>query len=98
MKFLVDVSDDAVPTDLVEDCLENDLACHVTANTVVELPDVQDPYQYLYAEIDHAVALLREARPYLESFIGVASGMRLLLPDVDELLQHHPEENNANRT
>lgn len=45
--------------------------------------------QYRAVEMEYAVALLRAARPYLESMIGVASGMRSLLPDVDEFLRHH---------
>lgn len=61
-------------------------------NTDNYIQKVHGEWMHNDVELKYAVSLLRAAYPYLETMIGIASGMRFLLPDVEEFLQHHPEE------
>lgn len=47
---------------------------------------------YQEIELNYAVLLLRESLPYLQDMVGIASAMRILVPDIEEFLQHHKED------
>lgn len=90
-KFLVDITEweSAGPEDVEElrSAIDDSIASHVEVEPVETFP-MEEP-QYLAAEVEYAVALMKEAYPYLKDMVGVASAMRILVPDVEEFLSHH---------